>query len=475
MRALRRYSHFGVGLSLAIGVTLAILLFVECVRTYYYVDTVLVPQEAEREAERQAGALMSSVRAAGVTDPHALGPVMERAIEAGSRSAIWMRLLDQDSAVLAEAGAPVGQAKVPPKWWERVEKHQSLGRVLDTPGGKAYGELLPFRMPRPSRPGPPEAQSGSPDVRERPPQGIRRSPAYVLDLAIRLDAVTGAFSGLRQNLVFGVFASLALLASMAVIGLRAPNYLRGKYLERELQLARRVQNDLQPKAVSVSPYIDFAATAAAADHVGGDFYDIFETDSGRIAIVLGDVSGKGVSAALLVSVVQGAIRSSSAVQHETTCERMNRMLCERTAAERFVTLFWGVFDPLTATLRYVNAGHAAPLLLRAEGGSERLGEGGPVLGLLPAAKYSAGAVQVETGDLLIVYSDGINEAANEKQQEFGEERVAEIVSASSRRLPREICDEIMTQVSYFARAGTSPDDRTLMVVRFLRSRAAMTA
>jgi sigma-B regulation protein RsbU (phosphoserine phosphatase) len=110
---------------------------------------------------------------------------------------------------------------------------------------------------------------------------------------------------------------MALLLSLAVIGLRAPHYLRGKYLESELQLARRVQSDLQPKPDSASSHVEFAASAVAADHVGGDFYDIFKAESGKIAFVLGDVSGKGVPAALLVSVLHGAIRSATASQHES--------------------------------------------------------------------------------------------------------------------------------------------------------------
>jgi sigma-B regulation protein RsbU (phosphoserine phosphatase) len=297
-----------------------------------------------------------------------------------------------------------------------------------------------------------------------------------LEVAVRHDAVDAAFRGLSHNLVIGLCASIVLLVAMIVMGLRAPVYLRGNYLEREMQLARRVQSDLLPKAASVSPAIDFGASAVAADHVGGDFYDLFESDSGKVSIVLGDVSGKGIPAALLASVVQGAIRSSTATWHETACERINTMLCERSAPGQYATLFWAVFDPLSATLRYVNAGHGAPLLLRrAQGQTEKLSEGSPVLGLLPKATYSAHAIQVEAGDTLVVYSDGISEAANAKQEEFGDDRVREIGTSSLSAAPREICREIMKEVDAFSQAGSAPDDRTLLVIRFLRSRAALTA
>ena len=135
-----------------------------------------------------------------------------------------------------------------------------------------------------------------------------------------------------------------------------------------------------------------------------------------------------------------------------------------------------MFDANSSTLRYVNAGHPAPMLLRSDGKStERLNEGGPVLGVLVSASYTAGVAQVKAGDMLIVYSDGINEAANASEEEFGEKRIAEAAWAAGRASPTEICNQIMTQVSAHAHKGSLADDRTLMVVRFLRSAAAMTA
>ena len=506
MIALRKGSHLGVTISVAAGIVLALLLCFQCVRTYLYVGNILVPQEAEREAERQVGAVASAARSAGVADARALGPVLEQIVEESSGQVIWLRLLNPESEVLAQAGAPLGEAKVPSKWWEVVQKRDPSAHRVETPSGAAFVSMLPYRSPRPPRVGRPDGQGRPPEAGDQPrgesaqragdqqvraPQsgpraegdppraGGGRAGAFAMEVAIRLDAASEVFSGLRQNLVSGMVASLALLAALAVILLRAPHYLRGKYLEKELDLARLVQSDLLPKPVAVSPHIDFAAAATAADSVGGDFHDVFETDSGRVAIVLGDVSGKGVSAALLVSVIQGAIRCASGSQPETSCERINRMLCEKTASERFATMFWGTFDPLTATLRYVNAGHAAPLLLRANSqpgaAPERLAEGGPVLGLLPEARYSCGKLQVGAGDTLVVYSDGLNEAVNTENEEFGDDRILQIVSQASASTAQEICGKIAGQVTAFASATAVQDDRTLLVVRFLKSRAAMTA
>jgi len=458
---LHKYPHLKLGLVLGGGTILSLVLCVQCVRTYLYTDAVLVPQQAERVAERQVGQLTAAARSAGLSDARSLGPVIEHSLDSASDRILWMRVLDQENNVLAQVGNPQGTAKVPPKWWERMEKHETLGNIVETPEGKAFVAILPLRMPRPMRP--PDAEIRKID---RPRGAIgRRGTAYFLELAIPLKAVASAFDGLRQNLIVGLIASIALLTSLAAIALRARRYLRGRYLESELQLARRVQSDLQPKPHTASPYVDFAAASVAADHVGGDFYDVFETATGEIAIVLGDVSGKGIPAALLVSVLQGAIRSSTTSEHESACERVNRMLCERTAGARFATLFWGVFDPATGVLRYVNAGHAAPMLFR-RGHVERLDEGGPVLGLLPMACYSAATVRIDSSDTLVLYSDGISEAADEKDEEFGEERIELTMRKALAGRPSEVAEQLMQQATAFSRAGTAPDDRTLMVVRF---------
>ncbi len=437
---------------LTAGALVALALCVQCVRTYLYTIEVLIPQQAEQEAAREADALNAAARSAGIDDPHKLAPLLQHAIQSAADRVLWVRVLDSENSVVSGAGSPPVMAKVPARWWDGVQKHKNRGTLINTSEGKALSMMLPLRMPR---------RNHADD----------RRMGYVLDLGISLKAVSDTFGGLRENLILGVIASLVLLLSLAVIGLRARHYLRGRYLESELHLARRVQSDLQPKPHSMSPHIEFAASAVAADHVGGDFYDIFEVDSGKLVIVLGDVSGKGIPAALLVNVLQGAIRSSTASQHEFACERINRMLYERTASERFATLFWGVFDPQSSTLRYVNAGHAAPMLVRKDRNRvDRLDEGGPILGCLPQARYLAGEVEVNDGDTLILYTDGVSEAANERAEQFGEERVMRTLASTLDVTPAILCEQLAEEVTAFAGAErAAEDDRTLLVVRFLSS------
>ena len=448
----RKYSQWRFVLVLGMGALIAMVLCVQCVRTFLYIDSVLIPRQAEHEAQRDAGAVSGAARSAGIDDPRNLGPALQHAISSAEGRLLWLRVVDSQNKVLSEAGTPPLTPTIPPRWPYRGQRRGGLGSPIKAPNGNGLSILLPLRMPRPSHPS-------------------ERHSDYIISLGISLKAVSSTFAELRENLIIGMLASIALLAALGVIAIRARHYLRGRYLENELQLARRVQNDLQPKPHSISAHVEFAASANSADHIGGDFYDIFELESGKIAIVVGDVSGKGVSAALLVSVLHGAIRSSTASQHEFACERINRMLCERTSSERFATLFWAVFDPMTRTLRYVNAGHAAPMLVRKDRNRvERLSDGGPILGFFPQARYSAGEIDVSDHDALILYTDGVTEPANEKGEEFGEERIIQTLSNAGDFTPAKLCEQITAEVNAFSGAERSTaDDRTLVVVGFLSS------
>ena len=179
MKSLRKYSQAWLVLSITGGVALAILLSAQCLRTYLYVGRVLVPQAAGLEAERQGGVLVTAARSAGVTDPRALSPVMERALEEASERVIWMRMVNPEGVVLAQAGTPQGEVKVPPKWWERVETHESTARTIDTPKGKASVSILAFRMPRPQGAGPGGPPGTGGPAGERPP-GVGRGSTALL-------------------------------------------------------------------------------------------------------------------------------------------------------------------------------------------------------------------------------------------------------------------------------------------------------
>jgi sigma-B regulation protein RsbU (phosphoserine phosphatase) len=245
----------------------------------------------------------------------------------------------------------------------------------------------------------------------------------------------------------------------------------GKQLEQQMEMARQVQKDLCPPANPSFENLDFAAECVPAWQVGGDFYDIFLTNQGSSALLLGDVSGKGLPAAVLMGLILGAVRSSNwaagRTEQEASTRRLNELLLSKTSSDRFASLFWGYYEPGTEVLRYVNAGHLPPMVFKQNGEleSERLEEGGPVLGVLAAPTYCQGNIAVSAGDLVVLYSDGVVEAMNASEEEFGEERLRRVIRKNSDKSAAKIRDEILKEVRSFLGEAQLQDDLTLVVAR----------
>jgi serine phosphatase RsbU (regulator of sigma subunit) len=294
-----------------------------------------------------------------------------------------------------------------------------------------------------------------------------------VEIALYLAGAAATFGSLLRNLIVSSSAALGLVASMLLIWARFPNYVRGKQLEQQTELARQVQTDLLPSPSLTFENVDFAAECVPAWQVGGDFYDVFSAPDGPIAIVLGDVSGKGLPASVVAGLLVGAIRSSpwlhGSAEHEAASTQLSELLRTRTSGERFASLFWCYYEPENLELRYVNAGHLPPMVVsqNSHGAVEiqRLEEGGPVLGVLTNAVYRQGAAVVTDGALLVLYSDGVVEATNASDEQFGEERLRAVLSQSAGKPPTEICNEILKQVQFFLGKERAQDDLTLVVAR----------
>jgi hypothetical protein len=446
-----------------VGLLLGIVLLIQTVGTYYYVGGALVRQEAQRDADRTASGLSRAVRLSGANDAVHLAPIVSELRGERPQRVAWIRIVASNSMVLAESGKPIGAPYTPERPGFAPQNRLTLSEVREAEGGKVLVTAYPlvlsvFATQR-------AEGSGS-------PSGALLAPA-TSEIAIYLEGVSVSFRRLRQNMIIGCSAAIALLASVLVIGLRFPRYLRGKQYEEELELARRVQADLLPSRNPLSGNLDFAAECLPAWQVGGDLYDVFEAGHARVALVLGDVSGKGLPAALLMALIHGAVRTndwtSSSSNHEESTQRLNRLLCEKTARERFASLFWCYYDQEKAALRYINAGHLPPLLICQKGRRafdvRRLGEGGMVLGVQPGAKYCQCEIAAQPGDLLVIFSDGISEAANAKEEEFGEERLLEVIEENWEKSSEEICDAILARIRSFLGSQWPQDDQTLMVVR----------
>jgi serine phosphatase RsbU (regulator of sigma subunit) len=231
---------------------------------------------------------------------------------------------------------------------------------------------------------------------------------------------------IETNLVVNASAAFALMGALFVIGTKSRYHVRAQRWEQQLAMGRAVQNRSLPAADSKILHVNVAAEFMPALEVGGDLYDVFAVDEDRVAFALGDVSGKGVPAALLMGMVQGAVRSSNwyrdAAAHREFAERLNEMLHARTADAKFASLFWGVYDAPLSELSYISAGHCPGLVLSG-GDVTHLDSSGPVLGLLERSRYEQMHVDFEPGDVLVLYSDGIVEGTNAAGEEFGEDRL----------------------------------------------------
>ena len=459
MEETAKYRYFWFKASIVLGVLLGLVLLFQTVWTYRIVSTIMVRQEAKREADRKLQAIIRGTRPAGNRDVATLHPLMDELVKEAPQQIAWMRVLDMTGKEIVESGKTAGAPEYKADELDKiVEERERLGETRQTPGGPALVTLNPLFVGLPL--------TGRGLARTMPGVGI-------VEIAIYLNGVSTRFGPLRENLIVGCSAGFALLAAVVVIGFRFRNYLRGKQVEEQLAMARLVQFDLLPPGKLLTRDLEFAAQCVPAWQVGGDFYDAFETDDHHIALVLGDVSGKGLSAALVMGVVQGAVHASNATgpaaHHEQSAERLNQLLCKKTARERFVSMVWCYFDPVASVLGYINAGHLPPLLIRrGDNGSfevHRLDDGGPVLGVLPGATYRQSRVAILPGDLLVVFSDGILEAANALDEEFGEERILAVVEENWAGSPTQICDAVLAKVRVFLGQELPHDDQTLMVVR----------
>lgn len=240
-------------------------------------------------------------------------------------------------------------------------------------------------------------------------------------------------------------------------------------VERELELAARIQRDLLPHKVPDIPGYDLAGLTVPARVVGGDYYDFIGRSGESLTICLGDVSGKGLPAALLMASLQATVRGHalSSPSPAACLEFANRLLHEHTDPSTFVTLFCGVLDPASATLTYAMAGHERPILRSADGRVSRLAESGIVLGFNAQASYSETDVPIEPGDTLLLFSDGVTEAMAEDGSLFGEERFLSVVESAVEASARDLIAAIIGAVSDHAGGREQSDDLTLVALRRL--------
>ncbi|HTV82220.1 MAG TPA: PP2C family protein-serine/threonine phosphatase [Acidobacteriaceae bacterium] len=222
---------------------------------------------------------------------------------------------------------------------------------------------------------------------------------------------------------------------------------------------------LLPSTLPQLAGVQIAGAWQPAREVGGDYFDVIQLDKDRLGICVGDVAGKGITAALLMANLQASCRAFATTEAspQVVCTKLNRFLCANIASGKFVTFFYAVLDAGTRTLTYENAGHSPGLLLRSNGTTETLQGGGAVLGALPDWTYQDYTAQLQPGDQLLLSTDGITEAENAKLEEFGDLRLLAAARASHGSAP-DVQRAIMQQVTAFC-GGNFRDDATLLVLR----------
>lgn len=235
--------------------------------------------------------------------------------------------------------------------------------------------------------------------------------------------------------------------------------------DREMREAGELQKRMLPRHITQIPGVDIAVDWKPARLLGGDYYDVLRFADGTVGLCIADVEGKGVPAALVMSNLQAAVKAFAgpSISPKMLCSRLNTIFCEDMAAERLITLFYARLDPATRRLTYCNAGHCAPLLLRRNGAGQRLDSGGAVLGHFPRWSYEDAEVSLQSGDLLVLFTDGLTEARDSEGQEFGEERLAGLLGGRAPGSAACLQKCVLDSVSTHCRSRFH-DDATLMVV-----------
>jgi sigma-B regulation protein RsbU (phosphoserine phosphatase) len=286
------------------------------------------------------------------------------------------------------------------------------------------------------------------------------------------------YSGTDLRLLKSVATQTALALSNAELtSAIAVEIGRREKLNREIEIAREVQERLFPQRLPEIAGLDYFGRCRTALGVGGDYYDFLALPDGKLGVALGDVSGKGIAAALTMASLQASLRADAMRAGNDIAAlitRVNQMLYDASTEDRYATLFYAQYDPATRHLSYVNAGHCPPILIRSaakNGLVERLDQaGGTVVGLLKDCAYEQSEASLAPGDLLVIYTDGFSEAMNPDLTEWGEERLLESIVGCAGLATRDVITQIIQAADAFAAGAPQSDDMTLVALRVIDHR-----
>lgn len=267
---------------------------------------------------------------------------------------------------------------------------------------------------------------------------------------------------------------LSTLVSQAVISLENARLfqetLEKQKMEDELNVARRIQKNLLPGRFPSPPGYEIYGMNQSSRQVGGDYFDVIEIDQNRLALAIGDVTGKGVPASLLMANLQAALRITMTPEADLAqvVGRLNQLIHANTESDKFITFFIGILNTAQHTFEYVNAGHNNPHWIHGDGGRQSfLDVGGVLLGVVPEFPYQCGKIQLQENDFIFIYTDGVNEALNPQDEEFGDPRLNELTRTLVNCSAREIVERVWSEIDTFSGGRPQADDVTMLTVRRL--------
>jgi sigma-B regulation protein RsbU (phosphoserine phosphatase) len=265
-----------------------------------------------------------------------------------------------------------------------------------------------------------------------------------------------------------VLRTLAREAATVIENARLFAAARAKVrLDHEIEIASQIQRTLLPKSLPNLPDVAVAGSTLSCHSVGGDCFDVIELGGGRHGFFVGDVSGKGISAALLATLLQGVFFTTAAMDIALAgiFQRVNLYLCERSGEDRYATVFYGILDK-SGRFEYVNAGHVPPLLRRKSGALEGLGSANFPVGMFVEAEYESARVNLDPGDFLVIYTDGVSEASNPRNEMFEEARLRDIMEKFTGNTVEELGDSIREGMRAFTEGAPQSDDVTILVIQY---------
>jgi len=292
---------------------------------------------------------------------------------------------------------------------------------------------------------------------------IRNREKTIVGVLQLLNKTSGPFGASDLDFLASISEHMAIAMENATLHVEL---LEKQRMEQELALGREIQSSLLPAPPSNVPQTDLAAVSLPCYEVGGDYFDFIDLPNGDLGIALGDVSGKGVSAALIMSSLQAALRVAAPIDDDIArlVARLNALIHAGAHGRKYVTFFFARYTPSTGTLRYVNAGHNPPMLVE-DGVLRELASTGRPVGILPASRYEEGVVELRRGATLFLYTDGLNETVDAADEEFGNDRLRILFTEAAKEDAAAISSCVLDAIRAFEAGAPATDDKTLVVLR----------